>query len=250
MLTANYRLLPESTGVDILEDVDDLWGWLHSNEVAALLFTSTDLSVELDLSRVITAGHSAGGLLSVYLALTYPDEIRAATASYPMFNVGLPVYEPQLSEEKRSTFSATMVPDHIRNMKPGDIVSSDVSAYRMGLSLTATFLNKIPEIYARNSDLSPVHQDRLYQLQRLDAPTTKLPLGGLVMVTGREDDIVPLEVVQRFTDAAREKLKGRQGGDKIVLVVKSGGHGFDGAVRLQEKWLQDALAGAVSAWIA
>lgn len=44
--------------------------------------------VELDLDRVLTAGESAGGLLSVSSALAHLDEMRACAAAYPNVNMG------------------------------------------------------------------------------------------------------------------------------------------------------------------
>jgi hypothetical protein len=62
IISPNYRFLPEATGVEILEDVDDFWTWLHSDKLTALLGPQ---SIELDFARVLAAGDSAGGLLSI-----------------------------------------------------------------------------------------------------------------------------------------------------------------------------------------
>ncbi|PYH97113.1 alpha/beta-hydrolase, partial [Aspergillus ellipticus CBS 707.79] len=82
IVSANYRMLPEVTSNDLFDDIEDLWTWLHSSTLKDLL-SSLNTPTELDLERIITAGESAGGLISICLALAHPDEIRAGLASYP-----------------------------------------------------------------------------------------------------------------------------------------------------------------------
>jgi acetyl esterase/lipase len=76
-----YRFLPEATRVEILEDVDDFWKWLHSGKIKTLLGPQ---NLELDLDRVLGAGYSAGGLLSIYLTLSYSDQLLAGTSTCPL----------------------------------------------------------------------------------------------------------------------------------------------------------------------
>jgi hypothetical protein len=56
----NYLLLPESTGVEILSDIDDFWKWLHTDSITEL-FSSLPTPIELDLESDITTGGSTGG---------------------------------------------------------------------------------------------------------------------------------------------------------------------------------------------
>lgn len=69
------------------------------------------------------------------------------------------------------------------------------------------------------------------------------------MLHGLQDDIVPVEGCVRFAVKARDAMKGRPGGDKIVFTTREGGHGFDGLSRLEEPWLLDNLRLAVEAWL-
>lgn len=48
---------------------------------------------------------------------------------------------------------------------------------------------------------------------------------------------------------ARDVMKGKPGGDRIVLALRERGHGFDGMVRLEEVWLQESLQVAVEVWL-
>jgi hypothetical protein len=142
-----------------------------------------------------------------------------------------------------------VVTNHVANMKPGDIVSSDCSNSRFLLGIATVARGKIGEFIERDSDASPIHRDRLSQLRRLDDAATHLPRGGLVILHGREDPVVPPNLSERFVRAAREKLHGRQGADKIVLSLQKGQHGFDNPVHLEEEWLQEAIKTAVSTWL-
>jgi len=248
IVCGNYRMLPESTGVEILADVDDFWNWLHTSHVESLL-SSLPTPIELDLGRVITTGESAGGLLSVYLAMTFPDEIRAATAAYPMFNQDSFVDGGHPERQPDEIVPESVLIDHLKGIKPGEIVSSSTDPSRFQLTLAIDAHGKFQELYERDSDALPVHRDRLYQLRRLDHPETHLPRGGLVILHGREDAVVPVNLSERFVKVAGEKLQGRQGGDKIVLTVQEGDHGFDNDVPLEEVWLREALKVAVSTWL-
>lgn len=235
--------------MEILTDVDDFWRWVKSGQAGSVLSSSLPTPLELDLDRVITTGESAGGFLSVYLSLTFPDEIRAGTAGYPMFNQDGPVDGESSTSRPKIQPPLELVTTHLANMKPGDIVSSDPKNSRFLLGISIVVHGKQVEFIERDSDLSPLHRDRLSQLARLDRADTHLPRGGLVILHGKEDPIVPVVFSERFVRVAREKLRGRQGADDIVLSVQKGEHGFDNPVHLEEGWLQEALQKAVSTWL-
>jgi acetyl esterase/lipase len=129
IVSANYRFLPEVTGLDILNDVEDFWTWLHSKELAALLEAQKGPS--LDLDRIMTAGDSAGGLLSIYLVLSHPDEIRAGTAAYPAIGWDDP---PLLPEKRVVEVPPEYIKEYVANIKPGQVASSDLAQLREQIS--------------------------------------------------------------------------------------------------------------------
>lgn len=61
IVTPNYRLLPESNAIDILEDMDDLWDWLTPG-LDNLLGSSARPGIQADRTRIMTVGESAGKL--------------------------------------------------------------------------------------------------------------------------------------------------------------------------------------------
>ncbi|KAI7973147.1 hypothetical protein EIK77_004424 [Talaromyces pinophilus] len=248
IVSANHRFLPEVTGLDILDDVDDFWTWLHSPDVATLLQTQQEVALELDLDRIITAGDSAGGLLSIYLVLSHPDEIRAGTAAYPAIGWD----NPPLLPTKRSAFvpevPVSFIDEYVANIKPGQVSSSDADLERLQIGAAISANQAGFKFYIRDSENSPT-RDRLYQLARLEKPDARLPRGGLVILHGVDDDIVLAKASERFVEKAKDALKGRQGADKIVLALMPGPHGFDTEASIKEGWLEEALKTAVETWL-
>ncbi|KAE8335721.1 hypothetical protein BDV24DRAFT_179091 [Aspergillus arachidicola] len=246
--SANYRLLPEATSLDIFEDVEYFWTWLHSSEVEELLSSCVN-PTKLDLDRIITAGESAGGLLSVSLALAHPDEIRAATASYPCLDMASAHYSaPNPVPMTNPPIPELLIDETLAQVKPGAIRSSALLPDRLDLGLAAIHYGRFTQLYERGIGSSH-HRDLRYPLERLDQPEAKIPRGGIAIIQGLQDHIVPAEGNQRFAEKGREVMKGKPGADKIILTLREGSHGLDIPTRLEEGWMQEHLEAAVEAWL-
>ena len=59
IVTPDYRLLPESRGVDILEDIEDVWNWVCTG-LDKTVSRMSDGKAGADIERVIVSGESAG----------------------------------------------------------------------------------------------------------------------------------------------------------------------------------------------
>ncbi|KAJ9246432.1 hypothetical protein DTO207G8_8970 [Paecilomyces variotii] len=249
IVSPNYRLLPEATGVDILDDIEEFWSWLHSPSLAETL-KNHESKTELALSRIITAGDSAGGLLSIYLALSHPDEIRAATAAYPMVDMREPSYHTPPNRMMFGTppLPASTITDHLAKMKPEDAALTYPPPERFPLFIAAMQHGRVLEFYERGSENSP-RKDDLFLVERLEKEGAKLPRGGICIFHGTEDSVVLARGSERFIAKAKEVMKGKQGGDKLVLALRPGEHGFDGDTNLDDQWLKEALELAVEAWL-
>src|SRR5690242_4322464 len=94
IVSPNYRLIPESRVRDTLEDIEDVWAWVH-NSLPSILQKETTLLI--DFNRIITTGDSAGGYLSIQLGLSHPEQIRAVTASYPVVDLEDPRFSEPLT---------------------------------------------------------------------------------------------------------------------------------------------------------
>ena len=241
----NYRLMPEATTQDVYTDVEDFWSWLHSSAAANLLLQH---KTELDLTRILTAGESAGGLLSIALSLSHPEQIRACTAAYPCVDL----MSDHFTTAKETPLMGIFMPesavtDHVAQIVPGAIESSAFPPVRLDLMLGAIQNGQFIELYERGTGGA----DRVlrYPFEKLDQKDVKIPTGGIAIIHGKQDDIVPPEGSERFVAKARGATQGRPGGDKIVLTTQEGGHGFDGMTELKEGWLLDTLKSAVDAWL-
>lgn len=239
--------MPESTSLDVFDDLEDFWTWLRSSAVADLLAARSS-PVQLDLRRVLTAGESAGGLLSVSFALSHADEIRAATAAYPNVDMAAPHFRtPKSTPLMGISVPESAMDDHIASMNDGDILSSAFPPSRLDLMLGVVQHGTFNALYDRGTEASPRREVR-YPMERLQLANATIPRGGITIIHGRQDDVVPPYVSERFVEKAREVVKTKPGGDRIVLALREGGHGFDGMVRLED-WLQESLQGAVEAWL-
>jgi acetyl esterase/lipase len=83
IVSLNYRLLPESSVLEVLGDVEDHCQWLHHSR-HMLLQRETNGTMKADLSRIMTIGDSVGVYLNLQMGLSHPNEIRAVNAVYSM----------------------------------------------------------------------------------------------------------------------------------------------------------------------
>lgn len=67
IVSPNYRLLPESKGSDILDDMDDFWKWLSGGGIESALQLGGYGTITTDLTSTLVLGESAGE--SDYFAL-------------------------------------------------------------------------------------------------------------------------------------------------------------------------------------
>lgn len=74
MISPDYRLLPEVTGSDIMEDMSTFWSWLQSGTVDTLLQEHNHDGLKADLSRMLLVGESAG-------------ESSSPIGGYPFFSI-------------------------------------------------------------------------------------------------------------------------------------------------------------------
>jgi hypothetical protein len=182
------------------------------------------------------------------LTLSYPDQLRAGIATYPLLSWDEPVFLPYTGSEFNSQVPESYFDEYIANLEPGFVESSDLEVRRVRLQSAISQHHRGPELYTRGSSNLPL-RDRLSQLARLNHPNTKLPRGGLVIIHGVDDDVVLPEASKRFVNKARVALEGRQGVESLVLPLQPGNHGFDINTPLKEKWLGEAIQSAVITWL-
>ncbi|GFF57384.1 probable carboxylesterase 120 [Aspergillus udagawae] len=245
IVSPNYRLLPESSVLEVLEDVEDHWQWLHQS-LPILLQRETNGTVKADLSRIMTIGDSAGGYLCLQMGLNHPDEIRAVNAVYPLVNPKAPYFS---SGQERPVFNLPAYPPdtlrlHLDNIKKQEaitqepvIVSAAADADRFRLMFAACQHGQLGQLF-REAPISP------YLLERLKAGS-RFPRGGVLILHGRDDSVAPVEesyLLQRTLAQVDPSLNFR-------LVVRDGEHGFDHLAKLHDDWLWDAIQDIVRSWL-
>ncbi|EXU97421.1 hormone sensitive lipase like protein [Metarhizium robertsii] len=244
IISPNYRLLPEATTPQIFQDVADFWAYIHSPSLASLL-ASQSPPVEADLARVLVTGDSAGGLLCLSTALTYPRDMRVAVATYPLVDPGAPEFtRPRENPPLGKSVPESVYDDALAAAEGGPAESSVTSAARLDFMLAATQHGRLGGLYARGlEDAAPAERRVYFPPEALEAESVRLPVGGVTILQGRDDSVVPVESVRRFVKRAREVV-----GDEVRLTETDGEHGFDVALRY-DGWLKGELKRAVDAWL-
>jgi acetyl esterase/lipase len=222
IIGVNYRLLPESNGIDIMQDVADFWEWLPTKLPEYL--QSSAPSIEADLSQVITYGDSAGGYLAIYSGLTQTAvSINAVIAMYP-------VIDPRAIRGNQE-YSPSTLDNHIRAIGPGKIVTSVFPPERLELGSLLAQQSRMMEFFG-------VHES-LLQMKSVE----KVPY--LLVLHGDVDRVIPVQGSIRFREEAE-----RLGIRDVVLCIKRGGeHGFDKEATLETPWLAEALKKVTKLWL-
>ncbi|KAI9816279.1 MAG: hypothetical protein M1827_001881 [Pycnora praestabilis] len=243
IVTPDYRLLPESSGLDILSDLSSFWTWLRS-DLQPFLTTAVP-GVEADLERVATYGESAGGYLAIQSALLCQQQpkgfIGAVIATYPCIDLESRFYAEAY---EKSVFGAPMLPpsilqDHIASMKKGQIVTAVDPPGRMQLALSTVQQGRFPEFLGQDDALYPF---RLVNKMG-DVAGDAVPF--MLILHGRDDTAVPVEGSHKFANKVNEKF----GDGKVVLHTEPGEHGFDGAATLETGWLSEGLKKVTREWL-
>jgi hypothetical protein len=141
-----------------------------------------------------------------------------------------------------------LIDESLAGVKPGAIRSSATIDERLPLMLAAIHYGRLGQLYERGIE-SSFRREIRYPLERLGQPGAKIPRGGIAILQGLQDSILPAESNQRFVEEACEVMTGTPGADKIILTLREGEHGFDDETPVEEQWLQDHLKAAVEAWL-
>ncbi|KAJ4294459.1 hypothetical protein N0V90_008150 [Kalmusia sp. IMI 367209] len=233
----NYRLVPEASGIDILDDLADFWTWFNDKGVNKF-FASQNISIDIDYERLLVSGDSAGGYMALQSGLTRPKgEIKAILAQYPMTNyarrtpedkvLGLTPPSKEWLEEKLSIL-----------IKPGTIISS-AHPFKSSHTLLSTALNahgRFNEFFGIGKHLWPI--TTIEDAKSLP-PTT--------IFHALQDTAVSFEDSVQFVEKTREFIPDVE----IRLAYQGNGeHGFDVDLKEDEEdWLKEELKWVESKWL-
>ena len=127
-IAPDYRLLPEATAAEVLDDVEDFWHWLH-NTLPTLTMTWNAFP---DLTRLACTGQSAGGYLAVQSALLFHglSQIKLVASMGGSLNTDIPhcrIPGPRVILGKRPPppgKAESIVRKYVRNIKPQTVRTS------------------------------------------------------------------------------------------------------------------------------
>lgn len=231
-MTGDYRLLPESTGVDLYEDVSDFWNWIRDD--LQVFLNRHKPGVHADLHKVMVHGESAGGTISLVSAFTQPRGfIKAVIPLYPAITM--------IPKRNRLMFGKAPIPEsfvreHLNSTPPGTIITESTPPDRTDMALCIAQNEIINEFYGT---------DERHDAWKLLEGATGMPY--TLILHGAEDSVVPVEGSVSWVAAVKEKF----GHGKAQLHVEAGGeHGFDcdDAVG-KEAWLEKALRRVSEHWL-
>ncbi|KAJ5717555.1 hypothetical protein N7488_003201 [Penicillium malachiteum] len=242
LVLPDYRLLPESTGIDILSDIDSFWLWLSENLEFHLTALYPDLNLRPDLDRILLTGDSAGGFCVMQSLLRHSElNIKAAIAAYPMVDF----HHRYWSEAyEKPIFGAATVPtiliyNHLKSLPPNAVFSGNedpatgAGMARMPVALSIVQNGKFIDFLGREPELYPI--DLL--------PNSKLP-PFLWVFHGRQDSAVPFEQSEYFVKELEKHVP-----DTVVRFdTPDGEHGFDGNFKLADPWIQEGMTEILSHW--
>ncbi|KAF2722340.1 alpha/beta-hydrolase, partial [Polychaeton citri CBS 116435] len=232
VLMPDYRLLPESKGVDIIDDVRDFLSWLSSEKLSGLL----PEGIEADWDKVVVNGESAGGWLALQSAFVNVAhqhvKIQAVVAHYPMIDMrsahfsapdntkhllGLPLADPEILHNYLAK---------LQQRDPGDEVAVTSRFPPAGLDIFS--ISAREGLYTSLLGTEP----RLYPIERLDdSEIAKAVEAGdfppVWILHGSADTAVPVEGTLKFEKAFKQQFPSVSEKALKVSVREGEEHGFE-----------------------
>lgn len=269
-VNADYRLLPEASAEDILDDLEDLYKWVGSDLQNALSSQPSLEALRVDLDRVLVAGGSAGGYLSIQTALGHFNQnsssaaapkIRAVVAAYPMLDFRsahwtkdyyklIPAFG---QDEVPNAFIDEFFASVANVPKRAVVTEGDILSPRIKLAIGLVQRGRFLEALGEDRDATPGKR-RVHPEDRV-ADGSVLP--PVLLMHGKDDSAVPVTGTEKFYELLRKYkaveglAKGRDENDVLKLVVKPGEHGFDGELDVDStEWLQESVAFVKRHWLA
>lgn len=238
VVSADYRLLPEANGNDILADIADFWKWVREDLQPYLKAISPESAPEVDFDHILTNGESAGGYLAVQSALTQSvGSIKAVIGIYPQLDVGDDYYNKSFT---KLLFGIPMLPNelvdtHVASTAPGAIVTSATPPSRVDLACAIVQNGRLVEFLGSDKALFPVEV-----VGKVDS------MPPLLILHGKEDSAVPVVGSERFVEAFKKKHPSTP----VKLSLHTGAHGFDDGATLETEWLKEDVDFITKYWLA
>ncbi|KAH6649116.1 putative polyketide synthase [Truncatella angustata] len=239
IVAPDYRLLPEASGADIVDDLHSFWTWFL--EILPSITERESWGVRPDLSRIICAGHSAGGTLALLSALERPEvAVKAVLSLYGPLDDSVP--ELKISRPRMILGSWPPPPRRaeatIRSyvQKTRGKVRTDGDPTEMWELVTCILQQgRLPRMMNQRPD------------PRLDVIATIKKNGILPpiwMIHGENDSVVPTSCSTEFVRRVEEIVPNMP----KLLSIQPGEHNFDASMTMKEGWIADGCDFILRYW--
>jgi acetyl esterase/lipase len=249
IVSPDYRLLPEATGADILDDMKAFWSWFHDGGPAQTL-SRLGYSVPLDTSKVLLLGESAGGYLAVQSVLSGFVRPKAMLLLYPMLDMKADHYTREYAKPivNVPNFPSSLVDEFLAKLPPVTsrraITEADPPS-RLDLALASVQTGRFLDFLST--------EPRLFVLDRIASgdyaktgPGEAAVLPPFLLLHGEDDSAVPVSGTRRFL----ETLEKADAKIQFRCIIRPGDHGFEYQATIQDDWLRDGLDWVSSEWLA
>ncbi|KAE8423109.1 putative polyketide synthase [Aspergillus pseudocaelatus] len=241
IVSPDFRLLPEASPLEVLDDIHCFWEWLHQ-EAAADAMSWVDCPVNLDLGQIALHGESSGGWLAVQSCLRYPEaRIKCVITSSASLDSQIPYLtipgpksimgQPPIPARQ----AELTIRKYIRGIVPGAIRTATEPTESWHL-----FICMIQQGYYSRMFNTPHHED----LDIMKAVSGIDDICPIWLMHGTEDTLVPSECSSNFA----YKMKKLKPDVPVLLTLRPGEHGFDKACSMQEEWIEEGISFVGKYW--
>ncbi|GAB1319262.1 hypothetical protein MFIFM68171_09472 [Madurella fahalii] len=237
-----YRLAPEAKAVDSLADVADFWAWLHRSD-SPLSSTVRGLFPHLtpDLSRIATAGESAGGFLALQSALVFNGmaRVRAAIVEYGALFSDVRAWNPGPGEGVDRSAFEKVVREYMGALRDGAVRVASPWPDRSELVFAALQGGLMRELYGADPDGK---MTLTYALARAKERGGVPPVW---VIQGAQDSLVAKEAMDEVVEGLRREVEGVQ----VKYTICEGDHGFDWLAKLEDDWVAEGVEWMKGFWL-
>lgn len=277
MVTADYRLIPEATAEDALDDVHDAFDWVVSEGgmAQALKNAYPNLGISPDAQRVLLQGDSAGGYCAIQVGIsnlqnpTSKGRVRVITALYPYLSLRTPFHTQEYPKEIAgvSMLPVSLIDNHLASVEAHiketgkrPVVTNIETMKPSGEFTDRTFLAISAEQHGRTPEFFGPERStekgkrRLHPEDRIE-DGYKVP--PLVLIHGIDDRIAPVAGSDTFVDHVRAWCgivgmddKGVREESVLRYIREPGDHFFEAEMSINDAgWMKDTVEFLEGHWL-
>ena len=240
IVAPDYRLLPESSGLDILSDLHNFYGWLHNHLASFVAISFSQQAVAPDLSNILITGESAGGYMAVQsILLGETKGVKAVIAHYPMIDLKDAWYSKPSRKviwgQPPPSYPDGWLDQQLEAAKTTKPVTERIPKEGEPDVFVASLLEgRYTEILGSDSRLFPLENLKSFQQRGVS-------LTPIWMFHGDGDTLIPVDGTLKFVREAQRGVK--------ETIVAGAEHGFDNdSITLDTDWVMEGREWLKTHW--